>query len=101
MFVIVFQAQTTISPKEIHSINFNPSCPYDLAFHLDDGWYVKNGVCLSAQTNGNFLYYFSFFKNLQVEASSCLLNYHLSLFLADMVCCISVATGLAFLMLLT
>ncbi|CAA7407978.1 unnamed protein product [Spirodela intermedia] len=32
------KAQTTILPKEIHSINFNPSCPYQLAFHLDDGW---------------------------------------------------------------
>ncbi|KAA0052839.1 Transducin/WD40 repeat-like superfamily protein, putative isoform 2 [Cucumis melo var. makuwa] len=25
-------------PKEIHSIDFNPACPYQLAFHLDDGW---------------------------------------------------------------
>lgn len=32
------KAQTDIVPKEIHSININPSCPYQLAFHLDDGW---------------------------------------------------------------
>ncbi|KAI4334538.1 hypothetical protein L6164_019219 [Bauhinia variegata] len=32
------KAQTDIVPKEIHSINLNPSCPYQLAFHLDDGW---------------------------------------------------------------
>uniref|UniRef100_A0A9I9D956 Transducin/WD40 repeat-like superfamily protein n=1 Tax=Cucumis melo TaxID=3656 RepID=A0A9I9D956_CUCME len=30
--------QTNIMPKEIHSIDFNPACPYQLAFHLDDGW---------------------------------------------------------------
>ncbi|XP_054816580.1 uncharacterized protein LOC129316272 [Prosopis cineraria] len=32
------KAQSDIIPKEIHSINLNPSCPYQLAFHLDDGW---------------------------------------------------------------
>ncbi|KAF7824080.1 uncharacterized protein G2W53_022224 [Senna tora] len=32
------RAQSDIIPKEIHSINLNPSCPYQLAFHLDDGW---------------------------------------------------------------
>ncbi|XP_068636870.1 uncharacterized protein [Aristolochia californica] len=30
--------QSNIVPKEIHSIDFDPSCPYQLAFHLDDGW---------------------------------------------------------------
>ncbi|KAK9123050.1 hypothetical protein Sjap_012652 [Stephania japonica] len=30
--------QTDIFSKEIHSINLNPSCPYQLAFHLEDGW---------------------------------------------------------------
>ncbi|XP_076913189.1 uncharacterized protein LOC143571726 [Bidens hawaiensis] len=25
-------------PKELHAININPSCPYQLAFHLDNGW---------------------------------------------------------------
>ncbi|XP_038977162.1 uncharacterized protein LOC120107781 [Phoenix dactylifera] len=32
------KAQSNITPKEIHSISFNPSCSYQLAFHLDDGW---------------------------------------------------------------
>ncbi|XP_057456226.1 uncharacterized protein LOC130747340 [Lotus japonicus] len=32
------KAQTKIISKEIHSIAINPSCPYQLAFHLDDGW---------------------------------------------------------------
>ncbi|WCJ36946.1 Transducin/WD40 repeat-like superfamily protein [Euphorbia peplus] len=32
------KAQSAIVPKEVHSINFDPSCPYQLAFHLDDGW---------------------------------------------------------------
>ncbi|XP_057988818.1 uncharacterized protein LOC110641957 isoform X4 [Hevea brasiliensis] len=32
------EAQSAIVPKEVHSINFDPSCPYQLAFHLDDGW---------------------------------------------------------------
>ncbi|XAR60412.1 hypothetical protein NMG60_11033776 [Bertholletia excelsa] len=32
------KAQSNIVPKEVHSININPSCPYQLAFHLDDGW---------------------------------------------------------------
>ncbi|VVB14296.1 unnamed protein product [Arabis nemorensis] len=32
------KAQSEIVPKEIHSINVNPSSPHQLAFHLDDGW---------------------------------------------------------------
>ncbi|CAH8303594.1 unnamed protein product [Eruca vesicaria subsp. sativa] len=32
------KAQSEIVPKEIHSININPSAPHQLAFHLDDGW---------------------------------------------------------------
>ncbi|KAK2382157.1 Transducin/WD40 repeat superfamily protein [Trifolium repens] len=32
------KAQAEIVPKEIHSIGLNPSCPDQLAFHLDDGW---------------------------------------------------------------
>ncbi|XP_019448585.1 PREDICTED: uncharacterized protein LOC109351559 isoform X1 [Lupinus angustifolius] len=32
------KAQTDIVPKEIHSIDFNPSCLNQLAFHLNDGW---------------------------------------------------------------
>ncbi|XP_057953521.1 uncharacterized protein LOC131147897 [Malania oleifera] len=32
------KAQSDIIPKEVHSINLDPSCPYQLAFHLDDGW---------------------------------------------------------------
>nr|VDC78690.1 unnamed protein product [Brassica rapa] len=32
------KAQSEIVPKEIHSINVNPSAPHQLAFHLDDGW---------------------------------------------------------------
>ncbi|XP_057798023.1 uncharacterized protein LOC131014155 [Salvia miltiorrhiza] len=32
------KAQSNIVPKEIHSIDIDPSCPYQLAFHLDDGW---------------------------------------------------------------
>ncbi|KAL1807869.1 hypothetical protein ACET3Z_024859 [Daucus carota] len=32
------KAQTSIVPKEIHSIDINTCCPYQLAFHLDDGW---------------------------------------------------------------
>ncbi|XP_065860156.1 uncharacterized protein [Euphorbia lathyris] len=32
------KAQSAIVTKEVHSINFDPSCPYQLAFHLDDGW---------------------------------------------------------------
>ncbi|KAF3333784.1 hypothetical protein FCM35_KLT01475 [Carex littledalei] len=30
--------QSNIVPREIHSIKFDPSCSYQLAFHLDDGW---------------------------------------------------------------
>ncbi|GER41118.1 transducin/WD40 repeat-like superfamily protein [Striga asiatica] len=32
------KAQSNIISKEIHSIDIDPSCPYQLAFHLDDGW---------------------------------------------------------------
>ncbi|KAJ0084775.1 hypothetical protein Patl1_29619 [Pistacia atlantica] len=32
------KAQSNIVPQEIHSIDFDPSCPYQLAFHLEDGW---------------------------------------------------------------
>ncbi|KAJ0657345.1 putative transcription factor WD40-like family [Helianthus annuus] len=32
------EAQSNILPKEIQSININPSCSYQLGFHLDDGW---------------------------------------------------------------
>ncbi|KAJ0854953.1 putative transcription factor WD40-like family [Helianthus annuus] len=32
------KAQSNILPKEIQSININPSCSYQLGFHLDDGW---------------------------------------------------------------
>ncbi|RZC83123.1 hypothetical protein C5167_045911 [Papaver somniferum] len=32
------EAQSDIRSKEVHSINLDPSCPYQLAFHLDDGW---------------------------------------------------------------
>lgn len=46
LVLCVEQAQSVISPKEVHSINFDPSCPYQLAFHLDDGWYVKNELHL-------------------------------------------------------
>ncbi|KAJ4781138.1 Transducin/WD40 repeat-like superfamily protein [Rhynchospora pubera] len=30
--------QSNIVSREIHSIKFDPSCPHQLAFHLDDGW---------------------------------------------------------------
>ncbi|KAL5556407.1 hypothetical protein UlMin_038643 [Ulmus minor] len=30
--------QSDIVAKEIHPIDLNPSCPYQLAFHLHDGW---------------------------------------------------------------
>ncbi|VFR02851.1 unnamed protein product [Cuscuta campestris] len=32
------KAQSNIGLKEIHSIDINPSCHYQLAFHLDDAW---------------------------------------------------------------
>ncbi|KAK9274269.1 hypothetical protein L1049_019083 [Liquidambar formosana] len=32
------KAQSDIVSKEVHSIALDPSCPYQLAFHLDDGW---------------------------------------------------------------
>lgn len=32
------KAQSNIVSKEIHSIDIDPSCPHQLAFHLDDGW---------------------------------------------------------------
>jgi hypothetical protein len=32
------QDQTNIVSSEILSIDFNPSCSYQLAFHLDNGW---------------------------------------------------------------
>ncbi|XP_073063653.1 uncharacterized protein [Primulina eburnea] len=32
------KAQSNIVSKEIHSIDIDPSCPYQLAFHLEDGW---------------------------------------------------------------
>ncbi|XP_050225869.1 uncharacterized protein LOC126675297 isoform X2 [Mercurialis annua] len=32
------KAQSAIVPKEVHSIDFDPSFPNQLAFHLDDGW---------------------------------------------------------------
>ncbi|KAK4765685.1 hypothetical protein SAY86_026775 [Trapa natans] len=32
------KAQSEIAPSEIHSILLDPSCPHQLAFHLDDGW---------------------------------------------------------------
>ncbi|KAL0843011.1 hypothetical protein Bca101_016256 [Brassica carinata] len=36
--IATLKAQSEIVPKEIHSINVNPSAPHQLAFHLDDGW---------------------------------------------------------------
>lgn len=36
--VIILQAQADIVTKEIHSIDLDPSCQHQLAFHLDDGW---------------------------------------------------------------
>nr|GEY38009.1 putative WD40/YVTN repeat-like-containing domain-containing protein [Tanacetum cinerariifolium] len=38
---MTMKAQPHILPNEIHSININPSCPYQLGFHLDDGLYVR------------------------------------------------------------
>ncbi|XP_060973081.1 uncharacterized protein LOC133038788 isoform X1 [Cannabis sativa] len=38
MKIGLLKAQSDIIAKEIHSININPSCPHQLAFHLDDGW---------------------------------------------------------------
>ncbi|CAH9094698.1 unnamed protein product [Cuscuta europaea] len=32
------KAQSNVRMKEIHSIDINPSCQYQLAFHLDDAW---------------------------------------------------------------
>ncbi|XP_058199403.1 uncharacterized protein LOC131314632 [Rhododendron vialii] len=32
------KAQSYIVSKGIYSIDIDPSCPYQLAFHLDDGW---------------------------------------------------------------
>ncbi|KAL2940933.1 CCR4-associated factor 4-like protein, partial [Bienertia sinuspersici] len=32
------KAQSDIVPKDIHSINLDPSSSHRLAFHLDDGW---------------------------------------------------------------
>ncbi|KAG5517610.1 hypothetical protein RHGRI_038118 [Rhododendron griersonianum] len=32
------KAQSHIVSKGIYSIDIDPSCPYQLAFHLDDGW---------------------------------------------------------------
>ncbi|PON69750.1 histone H3/CENP-A [Parasponia andersonii] len=34
----LLKAQSDIIAKEIHSIGLDPSCPHQLAFHLDDGW---------------------------------------------------------------
>ncbi|WMV55459.1 hypothetical protein MTR67_048844 [Solanum verrucosum] len=34
------KAQSNIVSKEIHSIDINPSCQNQLAFHLDDGWWL-------------------------------------------------------------
>uniref|UniRef100_F6GU92 Uncharacterized protein n=1 Tax=Vitis vinifera TaxID=29760 RepID=F6GU92_VITVI len=36
------KAQADIISKEIHSVDLDPSCPYQLAFHLDDGWNGSN-----------------------------------------------------------
>ncbi|KAL0390838.1 UNVERIFIED_CONTAM: hypothetical protein Scaly_0440900 [Sesamum calycinum] len=38
------KAQSNIISKEIHSIDVDPSCPYQLAFHLDDGWDAQNDL---------------------------------------------------------
>ncbi|KAL6502976.1 hypothetical protein OROHE_024144 [Orobanche hederae] len=38
------KAQSNIVSKEIHSIDIDPSCPYQLAFHLDDGWDEPNDL---------------------------------------------------------
>ncbi|KAL2337173.1 hypothetical protein Fmac_011619 [Flemingia macrophylla] len=38
------QAQADIIPKKIHSIDINPSCPYQLAFHLEDGLYIPKCI---------------------------------------------------------
>ncbi|KAL4576885.1 hypothetical protein LXL04_012985 [Taraxacum kok-saghyz] len=34
----LLKAQSNILPKEIQSIDINPSCSNQLGFHLDDGW---------------------------------------------------------------
>ncbi|XP_020592802.1 uncharacterized protein LOC110033227 isoform X2 [Phalaenopsis equestris] len=36
--ISALKEQSNILPKEIHSIKLDPSCSYQLAFHLDDGW---------------------------------------------------------------
>ncbi|XP_062076686.1 uncharacterized protein LOC133781647 isoform X2 [Humulus lupulus] len=38
MKIGLLKAQSDIVAKEIQSINIDPSCPHQLAFHLDDGW---------------------------------------------------------------
>ncbi|KAL3752102.1 hypothetical protein ACJRO7_012857 [Eucalyptus globulus] len=30
--------QSDVVTREVHSIDLDPSCPYQLGFHLDDGW---------------------------------------------------------------
>lgn len=39
-FFLSVKAQSDLTSWQIHSINLDPSCPYQLAFHLDNGWQV-------------------------------------------------------------
>ncbi|KAI4373682.1 hypothetical protein MLD38_011782 [Melastoma candidum] len=39
------QVQSDIVAREIHSIDFDPSCQHHLAFHLDDGWSGVLDLC--------------------------------------------------------
>ncbi|KAK8957334.1 hypothetical protein KSP39_PZI000075 [Platanthera zijinensis] len=36
--ISALKEQSSILQKSIHSIKLDPSCSYQLAFHLDDGW---------------------------------------------------------------
>ena len=63
--VIILQAQADIVSKEIHSVDLDPSSPHQLAFHLDDGWYVRK------EMQWHFFFPFFFFLFNVSTDSSC------------------------------
>ncbi|XP_077253724.1 transducin/WD40 repeat-like superfamily protein isoform X2 [Tasmannia lanceolata] len=45
------KAQTHVYSRGIHSIDLDPSCPHQLAFHLDDGWSGVLNIHISQVTH--------------------------------------------------
>ncbi|XP_022008197.2 uncharacterized protein LOC110907538 [Helianthus annuus] len=67
------QSRTYIRRKGIQSININSSCPYQLGFHLNDGWSgVLDIIYAVASTSSNGLHVLDFYPH---SSSPCHVDY--------------------------